>query len=185
MLKIRVWDPLIRILHWTLVVCVFSNLFFNEGGYPVHRVLGITASCIVFVRILWGFTGTRYARFADWFPWPSRLLPYLQAMLRNEAPRHIGHNPAGAVVMLLMLALILGLGVTGFLSTTDAFYENEMLLEIHEMLSGILIGTVSLHVAAALFESWRHRENLIASMIHGDKPLKTDAEQPGKSTDET
>lgn len=177
MKKIRVWDPLVRILHWGLVICVFSNLF-NESGYPVHRILGMTASVIVFVRLIWGFVGPRYARFSDWFPTPSKLIPYLKALMRNEAPRHIGHNPAGAVMMLLLLALVLGLGTTGFLSTTDAFYESEVLLEMHETLAGMLVGAIILHVAAALYESWRHRENLIGSMLHGDKPLQTDEAQP-------
>lgn len=183
MKKIRVWDPLVRILHWTLVVCVFSNLFFNESGYPVHRALGMIASAVVIIRVVWGFVGSEHARFADWFPWPSRLFPYLRAMLHNAAPRHIGHNPAGAVMMLILMALILGMGVSGFLMTTDAFYEDETLLSIHQTLARILIAAIVLHVLGALVESWRHRENLIASMIHGNKPLDPEASQEDGNPD--
>lgn len=182
MKKIRVWDPLVRIVHWVLVICVFSNLFFNESGYPVHRAMGMAASVAVIIRIVWGFVGSEHARFSDWFPWPSRLFPYLKAMLRNEAPRHLGHNPAGAVMMLILMALILGMGVSGFLMTTDAFYEDETLLAIHQTLSRILVGAIVLHIAGALLESWRHRENLIASMIHGNKPLDPDNKQEDPST---
>ncbi len=172
MKKIRVWDPHVRILHWTLVACVFGNLL-NESGYPIHRALGMLASAVVVIRIVWGFVGTPHARFSDWLPWPSRLIPYLKALLRNRAPRHIGHNPAGALMMLALMALVLGLGISGFLMTTDAFYEDETLLAVHQTLVGILTGAILLHVAGALFESWKHRENLVASMIHGDKPENT------------
>ena len=165
---IRVWDPLVRALHWTLVACVLGNLL-NESGETLHRALGYTASGVVLARLVWGFVGPRHARFADWFPTPARLLPYLRALLQGRAPRHIGHNPAGAVMMLALLTLVLGLGATGYLMTTDAFFGEDWLEEIHEALADVLVGAVALHVAAALFESWRHRENLVASMLHGRK----------------
>lgn len=180
MQKIRVWDPLVRILHWVLVICVFSNLFLNESGHPVHRAMGMLASACVLVRIVWGFVGTSHARFSDWFPWPSRLLPYIKALLQNRPPRFIGHNPLGAVMMLLLLTLVLGLGISGFLMTTDAFYEDETLLSIHQTLARIMIAAIVLHVIGALVESWRHRENLIASMIHGNKPRDPDNSADGK-----
>ncbi|MBS1154337.1 MAG: cytochrome [Proteobacteria bacterium] len=174
MKKIRVWDPLVRVLHWILVACVIGNLL-NESGYFAHRTLGLMAAGAVTLRLIWGFVGPQYARFSDWFPTPSRLVPYMKALLRNEAPRHIGHNPAGAVMMLALMALVFGLGLSGYLMTTDPYYENETLLEIHESLVGILIGAVILHVLAALYESWKHRENLIGSMVHGYKPLEPGA----------
>lgn len=170
MKTIRVWDPLVRLLHWTLVICVIGNLL-NESGETVHRWLGYTASAVVIVRIGWGFIGSHHARFAQWFPTPSRLLPYLHALLRNAAPRHVGHNPAGAVMMLALMALVLALGASGYLMTTDAFFGEEWLEELHEGLANGLIAAVVLHVAAALFESWKHRENLVASMVHGQKAI--------------
>ena len=168
MKTIRVWDPLVRVLHWTLVACVLGNLL-NESGETLHRALGYTATGVVLTRLVWGFVGSRHARFADWFPSPARLLPYLRELIRLRAPRHIGHNPAGAVMMLALLALVLALGATGYLMTTDAFFGEEWVEEVHEALANALIAAVALHVAAALFESWRHRENLVASMLHGRK----------------
>ena len=168
MKTIRVWDPLVRVLHWTLVICVISNLL-NESGEIVHRWLGYTASAVVFLRFVWGFIGSRYARFADWFPTRARLLPYVRALIRNKAPRHLGHNPAGAVMMLGLMTLVAALGITGFMMTTDIFFGEDWLEQVHEALADVLVGAVSLHVGAALFESCKHRENLIASMIHGRK----------------
>jgi cytochrome b len=181
MKTIRVWDPLVRLLHWMLVICVLSNLL-NESGESIHRWLGYTASGVVLVRFVWGFVGTQYARFSDWFPTPSRLLPYLRTLLRNEAPRHIGHNPAGAVMMLALMALVLSLGATGYLMTTDAFFGEEWLEDIHEGLSNILIVSVVLHVGAALFEGWKHQENLVASMVHGKKPVHPMIEPRNETT---
>ena len=168
MKTIRVWDPLVRVLHWSLVICVIGNLL-NEDGETIHQWLGYIASAIVVVRIFWGFVGSRYARFADWFPTPSRLAPYINALLHNRAPRHIGHNPAGAVMMMALMALVLLLGVSGYMMGTDAFFGEDWVEGLHEGLANILIGAVFLHVGGALFESWKHRENLIASMLHGRK----------------
>jgi len=166
--KIRVWDPLVRILHWALVICVISNLL-NESGHFAHRTLGLIASGVVIVRFIWGFIGPQYARFSDWFPTPARLVPYVKSLLRNEAPRHVGHNPAGAVMMILLMVLVTSLGISGYLMTTDAFDGVEWLQALHETFANILIGSVVLHVGAALFESWKHKENLVASMLHGKK----------------
>lgn len=176
MKQIRVWDPLVRILHWALVFCVVSN-FINESGHAVHRFLGLTASGVVVVRFVWGFIGPQYARFSDWFPTPSRLVPYIKALLSNAAPRHIGHNPAGAVMMLVLMALVISLGTSGFMMTTDAYMDTDWLKELHETFANLLIASVIVHVGAALFESWKHKENLVASMLHGKKPVVSPAEQ--------
>ena len=181
MKTIRVWDPLLRLLHWTLVACVLGNLV-NESGELIHRGLGYTATAVVLMRIVWGFAGPRYARFSDWLPTPRRLLPYLKALSQGQAPRHIGHNPAGAVMMLALLALVLALGSSGYLLTTDAFFGEEWLEELHAMLADILIGAVVVHVGAALFESWRHRENLVASMVHGRKKLGVTGSDDGTTS---
>ena len=165
---IRVWDPLVRILHWALAICVIANLL-NEDGETIHRWLGYTASAIVVARVFWGLVGSRYARFADWFPTRSRLVPYVKALLHNRAPRYVGHNPAGATMMLALMALVLLLGVSGYMMGTDTFFGEDWVEEVHEALANILIGAVVLHVAGALFESWQHKENLIASMLHGRK----------------
>ena len=78
-------------------------------------------------------------------------------------------NIAGLSPQSGLVALVLGLGTTGYLMTTDAFFGEDWLEEVHEALADVLVGAVALHVTAALFESWRHRENLVASMLHGRK----------------
>jgi cytochrome b len=166
---VRVWDPFVRISHWTVVGCVLANQFFNESGAPIHRWLGYLAAALVVLRLIWGFIGTPYARFSSFFPTPSRRMPDLRRLLRRQAPRHVGHNPAGAVMMLALWLVLLALAVTGFMMGTDAFWGEEWLEEIHEALANALLVLAGLHVLAAVVESVHHREKLILSMITGRK----------------
>lgn len=173
MKTIRVWDPVVRILHWALVFCVIGNLL-NESGETVHRFLGYTACIVVGLRIVWGFVGTRHARFSDWFPTPARLFPYLKAILHNRPSAYVGHNPVGAVMMLAMMLVVLSLGATGWLMGTDTFFGEEWVEDLHEGLADALMVMVALHVSAAIFESWVYKVNLFAAMVHGRKAFPSD-----------
>jgi cytochrome b len=169
MKTVKVWDPLVRGVHWTLVVCVFGDFALNEAGGVVHRWLGFAAAGLVVLRLIWGFFGTPHARFSDFFPTPSRLVPYFGALLRGREPRMVGHNPLAALMMLILMALVLALGVTGFLLGTDAFWGSDSMLGIHDAVANTLIVLVTLHAAAAIIESIRQRENLVWSMVTGKK----------------
>ena len=168
MQKIKVWDPVVRVLHWSLAIAVLGN-FLNEEGDLIHRWEGYAAVGIVISRIIWGFIGSEHARFSSWFPTPTTLKSYLAAQLRGEHPRFLGHDPAGAVMMLFLLLMVLSLGATGYMMGSDAFFGEEWLETLHETLAYTLLTGVGLHIAAAIFESWRHRENLPAAMLHGYK----------------
>lgn len=166
---VRIWDPIVRISHWLVAACVLANLAVLESGSAPHRWAGYIACGTVALRTLWGFLGTEHARFTTWFPIPSRLLPYLALLVRGKAPRMLGHNPAGALMMLALWCLVLALGTTGYLLGTDAYFGEEWLEELHEGIANALIVAVSLHILAALIESWRHRENLPLAMLTGRK----------------
>lgn len=167
--NVRVWDPIVRISHWLVVACVAANLMLLDSGGQWHRWAGYLAVGVVAVRTVWGFIGSQHARFADWFPLPSRLFPYLGQLLRGKEPRMLGHNPAGAVMMLILWLLILALGMTGYMLGLDEYFGDDALEGFHGMLSNVLIGAVVVHIAAAIFESVRHRENLMRSMVTGTK----------------
>lgn len=166
---VPVWDRFVRIFHWSLVACVMVNFFAVDGGETLHQWLGYTASALVCARIVWGFVGPRHARFADFSPTPAKIRSHLAGLLSGAKDHHDGHNPVGAVVMLAMLAIVLALGTTGFLQTTDAFWGEEWLQELHEGLASALIGLAGLHAAAAIVMSRVERTNLIAAMITGVK----------------
>lgn len=167
--KIKVWDIYIRFYHWVLVALVFANFVFTEEGEKPHEIVGYAAVALVLIRIVWGFIGTPYARFSEFFPYPSKVMNYIGSLLRGETPRTVGHNPLAALMMLTMLGLILLLGVSGWLMSTDMFFGSDFMEEGHEFLANALMSCVGLHAAAAIFDSFRHRENLVLSMINGYK----------------
>lgn len=167
--SVKVWDPFVRIFHWGLVGCVLVNYFVNDDGKDIHQWTGYMASALVTLRIVWGFIGTRHARFADFFPTPTRLRAHLAAMRSGRLETHAGHNPLGALMMLALMALVLSLGVTGFLQTTDTFWGDEWLQELHEVLASALIALAGLHAAAAILMSRIERTNLVAAMFTGVK----------------
>lgn len=166
---IRVWDPIVRLFHWTVVTACLLNLFVLEPGNTLHRAVGYTVAAVLAVRLVWGFIGTRHARFTDFFPTPGRLLPYLRALAQCREPRHLGHNPAGAVMMILLMVLLGGVCLTGWMMGLDAFWGEDWLQEVHGTLANAIMVLALLHAAAALFESFRHRENLVLSMVTGRK----------------
>lgn len=167
--SVKVWDPFVRIFHWSLVTCIVLNQFVLEAGETAHEWTGYTASALVLLRLVWGFVGGRHARFADFFPTPQRLGRHLQALRRGEQPHYDGHNPLGALMMLALMAMVLSLGLTGWLQTTDAYWGEEWLMELHEWLANGLLLAAGLHAAAAIVMGRLERTRLIRAMITGHK----------------
>jgi cytochrome b len=166
---VRVWDPVVRLFHWTVVVCCLLAGFVFDDGKSIHQTIGWVAMAALAIRIVWGFVGTRHARFSDFVPGPRRLFLYLAALIRGRESRHIGHNPAAAVMILALMALLAATGVTGWMLTLDAFFGEVWLEALHEAITTSIFLLVGVHVAAAIWESLRHRENLILAMITGTK----------------
>ena len=100
---VRVWDPLVRLFHWSLAACILGAFLVEEGD-TAHQWLGYTALALVAVRVAWGFVGTRHARFSDWVRGPRAVAGYLRERAAGTSRRRLGHNPAAAVMILLLLA---------------------------------------------------------------------------------
>ncbi|CAN7630448.1 cytochrome b/b6 domain-containing protein [Acidovorax sp. LjRoot66] len=166
---IKVWDPFVRLFHWSLVACVILNLFILEDGKTAHEWVGYIASSLVVARLIWGFVGTKHARFSDFFPTPSRLSRHVSALKRGEHLAYQGHNPFGALMMLALMALVLALGATGWMQTTDAFFGKEWLMELHEWLANGLLISAGLHGAAAIAMGRIERVHLVRAMVTGVK----------------
>lgn len=165
----RVWDPFVRVFHWTLVACVVLNQWLLEEGDPAHRWVGYVAAALVGLRVLWGFVGTRHARFNDFWPTPARVRAHL-ARLRGAHPAAgPGHNPLGAIAMLLLMALVLLLALTGWLQSTDRFWGDEAMEALHEGLATALLWLAGLHAVAALVMGRWERTRLIKAMVTGVK----------------
>lgn len=167
---LRLWDPLVRFCHWSLVAAFVGDYFLNEEGDGWHRWLGYYAVVVVLVRVVWGFIGSPTARWSDFWPTPARLAWHTRTLLGGKDYHRMGHSPIGALVMVLMLLLMVGLGITGFLmEEVDYFWGEDLPRNIHELMANALLTLVCVHIAAAVVESLRLRENLPLSMITGNR----------------
>ena len=167
--RVRVWDPLVRIFHWTVAGGVIANLTFLRHAESPHIYVGYAVITALVVRLGWGFVARGHARFASFVPGPRRLLAYFGAMVKRREPRYVGHNPAGAAMIVLLMLLLATAGVTGWMIELDALWGIPWVETVHEVAANVLIGAVTLHVIGAIVESVRHRENLPFAMITGYK----------------
>lgn len=111
---IRVWDLIVRLGHWILAIGFLVAWLSAEEWESVHVWSGYVIGAMIAIRLVWGFVGTRHARFTDFVRGPRKVLAYLKGLVRGEAPRYLGHNPAGgamAIALLLALSVTAGSGV--------------------------------------------------------------------------
>ncbi|MEO8137849.1 MAG: cytochrome b/b6 domain-containing protein [Betaproteobacteria bacterium] len=167
--KVLVWDAPVRVFHW-LMVASFAGAYLtaeSERWRLVHVTLGYTMAGLVGFRILWGLVGTRHARFASFVRGPATVLRYVRSLIQGQPEHHVGHNPAGALAIVGLLALTLVVGASGWATFDDI--GGTALEEVHEAAANLMLAIVGIHAAGALLSSWLHRENLIAAMIVGRK----------------
>lgn len=193
--RVRVWDPLLRIFHWGLVAAFAVAWLSAEEMQPVHELAGYTIAGLVAFRLVWGFVGARYARFAQFLRGPRAALGYLGDMVRGQERRYLGHNPAGAAMIVALLLALSGTAFTGWLmeepervamlpdltrivapahADADGEYGEggeggAVLEEAHEVLANLTLLLVALHLAGVVLASVRHHENLARAMITGKK----------------
>ncbi len=166
---VKVWDPVVRLFHWTIVTGVVLNLWVFEHGKYAHRVAGYVVVAALAIRLVWGIVGTRHARFSDFFPTPRRVVAHVEALWRGEDARQLGHSALGALMMLTLMAILAGLGLTGWMMGLDAFWGVQWVEDLHGILANAIMVLAILHIVAAVVESVRHRENLPWAMVTGRK----------------
>jgi cytochrome b len=166
---VKVWDPLVRVFHWSLLLLFAVAYVTGDEVERVHVAAGYTIAGLIALRILWGFVGPRHARFSNFVRPPGEVVAYLRDILLLRAPRHLGHNPAGGAMILALLAALIATSVTGYMMTTDAFWGAKWVEEVHETLANATIALVALHVLGVVTASFVHRENLVKAMITGRK----------------
>lgn len=167
--KILVWDLPTRLFHWSLVA-MFAGAFLtadSERYRDVHVLLGYTVLGLIAFRLVWGVVGTRYARFSSFAFGPRRVLDYLKSLLARSPQHHLGHNPAGAWAIFLMLALALLTGITGYTAYNEI--GGEWVAELHEGVANTMLGLVVVHIAGVVLSSLLHGENLVVAMVNGRK----------------
>ncbi|GBD41826.1 hypothetical protein HRbin39_01212 [bacterium HR39] len=172
-LRVRVWDPFVRIFHWTVVTGVLIA-YFTEDWRPVHKLVGYVVLVMVTLRIVWGFLGPRHARFSDFVRGPREVLAHVRDLLRGREPPSVGHNPLGGMMVVALLTTLLVICVSGWMMTLDAFWGDERVEELHESAVNVLLGLVGLHVAGVVFTSLREGVNLVKAMFTGTKEFEVE-----------
>ena len=167
--SVRVWDPFVRLFHWSLVGLFAVAFLTGDESDRLHIAVGYAIGGLIALRILWGFVGSRHARFADFVSGPRQTASYLRDVVRQKARRYLGHNPAGGVMIVALLLMLVGTSISGYLLTTGAYWGSKAAEEAHEIFANLTVGLIVLHVIGVLAASVLHRENLVQAMITGRK----------------
>ncbi|WP_417409999.1 cytochrome b/b6 domain-containing protein [Hoeflea sp.] len=166
---VRVWDPLVRIFHWSLVgLFTFAFLTGDEWQTP-HETAGYIIAGLIAFRVIWGFAGSRHARFMSFIYRPSTVAGFLGDTVRLKARRYLGHNPAGGLMVLALLLVIAVISLSGWLMTTDAYWGVGWVEELHEGAAFAALGLIALHIGGVIVASLEHGENLVRAMLTGRK----------------
>lgn len=191
--RIPVWDPLVRIGHWLLLAAVAIGLITRGEPESLHQAAGYVVVGYVVFRLVWGIVGPRRARFETFLRSPFAGLRYLVDLVTGKAERHVGHSPAGGLMVVALLVALSGVAATGLamenhvpvpavistLVPVEAAEEGEEgeageeeegpWGEIHEAFANLVLGLAVLHVLGVAVASLAHRESLVRSMIDGRK----------------
>jgi cytochrome b len=187
--KIKVWDVPVRLFHWMLVagfVTAYVSGEYRDGD--VHVLIGYTLCLLLAARLYFGFFGSRYARFGSFVFSPAETMEYLRSMRAGNPKHYFGHNPAGALMVFALLALLALIFVTGLMTLAVIDFEGPLLFlvryvnddtsyairQLHEFLINLAVGLVVLHLLGVAAGSIQHKENLVRAMVTGKKtePLR-------------
>lgn len=178
--KISVWDPLIRLFHWTLVASFVVCYFTQEENYELHLDSGYVVLGAICIRIIWGFIGTKYARFSDFVYFPGTVIRYASQLFRRKADKYIGHNPAGGAMIIILLLTLLVLTISGVcldaaenragpLADGNLFMYLDIVQDTHIISTNVMLGLIFLHIIGVFSSSYLHKENLVKAMVTGNK----------------
>lgn len=173
--RAKVWDPFVRVFHWTLAAGFVANAVLTDPEHDLHRLVGYAIGALVALRIVWGLMGPRHARFASFPPSPSGALAQMADMASGRRRVHLGHTPLGALMIYNLLLTLLVIVGSGYAMTTIAFWGVEWVEELHEAAVTWAEVSVLIHVAAVIWESRRTGVNLPRAMITGYKEIPDEA----------
>ena len=187
MQRTLIWDIPTRLFHWTLASSFALAWLTSESDQwlPVHVFLGYLMLGLVGFRVLWGFAGSHFSRFASFWFGPKEAITYLKEVASGRAARHVGHNPTGSLAIYALLALTVVVGATGLITLGGdeqqglaaswfSFPQAKLFKSLHELAATVMLLLVAGHVAGVVVESVLHKENLARSMVTGIKLAATD-----------
>ncbi|WP_037406509.1 MULTISPECIES: cytochrome b/b6 domain-containing protein [unclassified Shinella] len=167
--SVKVWDPLVRVFHWSLVCLFVFSFVTGDEWKKAHILSGYAIAGLIALRLVWGLVGSHHARFANFLYAPTTLLAFLRDSFALRAKRYLGHNPAGGAMVVLLLVAVSGIVTTGYMMTTDAYWGVAWVEDTHKVLVYSTMGLVALHIAGVVLASVEHRENLVRAMVTGRK----------------
>lgn len=176
---IKVWDLPLRAFHWLLVISFAIAYLTEDDLLTIHVWAGYFVFALLIFRLFWGFIGNKYSKFSTFLCNPSESYRYVKELVSSKAKRYIGHNPAGAAMIMLLLTSLLITTLTGFavygadqnagpLSFIGSDYE-KLWEEAHELFANFSLLLVFIHIVGVAIESYIHKENLARSMVSGYK----------------
>lgn len=179
--RIAVWDAPTRLFHWSVVILIFVSWLSADQGYMrVHLWSGLTLLALLLFRIAWGFVGATTARFSNFLHAPSAIFGYLKALMGGNKPLHAGHNPAGGLMVMLLLAVLLAQALTGLFGNDGLKFSgplallvsadmSDRLTQFHSIIFNIILVLIWFHLVAIGFYFLVKGENLVAPMVTGKK----------------
>lgn len=172
--SVLVWDPLVRLIHWGVVLMVLINAVIVAHDSTLHLWAGYVMLVLVGIRLVWGVIGTRFARFSAFPPNPVRAFSYFRDMRKGDKTVHLSHNPLGALMVYNIWATLLLIGATGYMMGTVRFFGVGWVEEVHEMAYNWLLLSIAAHIAGVIFDTWRSKIPLVQAMFHGRKRIPDD-----------
>ncbi|MGB7287828.1 MAG: cytochrome b/b6 domain-containing protein [Salaquimonas sp.] len=167
--SVKVWDPFVRIFHWSLLGLFVFAYFTGDEWDKAHELAGYIIAGLIALRIGWGIIGSKHARFSDFVYRPTTVLAFVRDSIALKAKRYIGHNPAGGAMVIALMLAIIAISISGYMMTTDMYWGTQWVEDVHEIsVNGTLV-LVGLHVAGVVLASFEHKENLVKSMFTGRK----------------
>lgn len=188
--KRLVWDLPLRVFHWLFALSIAASWATAEAGFEYmqyHFYLGYWMIGLVVFRVIWGFIGPRHARFSNFLHGPSMLLKYFRSLTGREPLIMPGHNPAGGLMVIVMMAMVALQAGTGLFASDDIAWSGPYNPAVSSSLAGKLtslhhanfnwiLGAIALHLLAIVFY-WRvKKQNLVVPMFTGHKPAAWVAE---------
>jgi cytochrome b len=181
--RLKVWDPWIRLMHWSIVLLLpFSWWTAETGRFDWHFLSGYTILTLLLFRIAWGFVGSHTARFRNFLKSPLEALRHLGHLRQRPRGVEIGHNAAGGWMVLVLLLVLLAQAVTG-LAADDAIMTkgpladlagerwSDIATRIHLRVYWVILGCAVLHILAILAYRVIRGQNLVQPMITGELKL--------------
>ncbi len=168
--SVKVWDPLVRIFHWSLAITFTAAYITGDEWEKLHYIIGYIVIGLIAFRLVWGFIGPHHARFWHFVYRPATVFAFLRDSVSLKAKRYIGHNPAGGAMVIALLVLLALQTATGYSMTVESLDSAMPWLEdVHGALANVILALVILHVIGVVVASIEHKENLARSMVTGRK----------------